>query len=158
MTTSSRMHCQFLRLLFLQAHRETTAHVIATGLPSQQNRSDNAFRFKREAFYMDLKSKVGLVSAKASALRINLNIQGCSAVAPSLHAPSRAPSSPPPPFTQYPSPPRSLVRDVINRVPPRGWDGCTFVGADLRVCGLWVRSRSLAAIHAGGPGSILLPA
>ena len=29
--------------------------------------------------------------------------------------------------------------------PPRGWDGCTFVGADLRVCDLWVRSRSLAA-------------
>jgi hypothetical protein len=42
--------------------------------------------------------------------------------------------------------------------PPRGWDGCTFVGADLRVCGLWVRSRSLAANHAGGPGYILLPA
>jgi hypothetical protein len=40
---------------------------IATGLPSQQNRSDNAFRFKRAAFYMGLKSKVGLVAAKASA-------------------------------------------------------------------------------------------
>ena len=72
---SSRMHGEFLRLLFLQAHRETTAHFIATGLPSQQNRSDNAFRFKRAAFYMGLKSKVGLVAAKASALRINLNIQ-----------------------------------------------------------------------------------
>ena len=68
MTTSSRMHGEFLRLLFLQAHRETTAHFcIATGLPSQQNRSDNAFRFKRAAFYMGLKSKVGLVAAKASA-------------------------------------------------------------------------------------------
>jgi hypothetical protein len=32
------------------------------------------------------KSKVGLVAAKASALRINLNIQGCSIVAPPLHA------------------------------------------------------------------------
>ena len=91
MSTSNRMHGEFLRLLFLQAHRETTAHFIATGLPSQQNRSDNAFRFKRAAFYMGLKSKVGLVAAKASALRINLNIQGCSIVAPPLHAPSRAP-------------------------------------------------------------------
>ena len=91
MTTSSRMHGEFLRLLFLQAHRETTAHFYATGLPSQQNRSDNAFRFKRAAFYMGLESKVGLVAAKAPALRINLNIQGCSVVAPSLHAPSRAP-------------------------------------------------------------------
>ena len=128
-------------------HRETTAHFIATGLPSQQNRSDNAFRFKCAAFYMGLKfllmmmmiiiiiSKVGLVAAKASALRINLNIQGCSVpspnrymafakfcfcknnkrtidrVAPSLHAPSLAPLLLPLLFTQYPSPPRSLVRD-----------------------------------------------
>ncbi len=76
---------------FLQAHRETTAHFIATGLPSQQNRSDNAFRFERAAFYMGLKSKAGLVAAKASALPINLNIQGCRLVAPPLHAPSRAP-------------------------------------------------------------------
>jgi hypothetical protein len=91
MTTSSRMHGEFLRLLFLQVHRETTAHFIATGLLSQQNRSDNAFQFKHAAFYMGLKSKVGLVAAKASALRINLNIQGCSVVAPPLHAPSRAP-------------------------------------------------------------------
>ena len=43
--------------------------------------------------------------------------------------------------------------------PPRVWEGCTF-GADLRVrvCGLWVRSRSLAANHAGGPSYILVPA
>jgi hypothetical protein len=91
MTTSSRMHCEFLRLLFLKAHRETTAHFNATGLPPQQNRSDNAFLFKRVAFYMGLKSKVGLVTAKALALRINLNIQDCSVVAPPLHAPSHAP-------------------------------------------------------------------
>ena len=50
-----------LRLLFLQAHRGTTAHFNATGLHSQQNRSDNAFRFKHAAFYMGLKSKVGLL-------------------------------------------------------------------------------------------------
>ncbi len=112
MTTSSRMHGEFLRLLFLQAHCKTTAHFIATGLPSQQNRSDNAFRFKRAAFYMGLKSKVGLVAAKASALRINLNIQGCenSRTSPACSL-SRSPSSPPPSFPQYPSPPHSLVRD-----------------------------------------------
>ena len=67
-------------------------------------------RSKRSAFYMGLKSKVRLVAAKSSVLRINLNIQGCSVVAPSLHALSRSPS-PPPSFTQYPSFPRSLVRD-----------------------------------------------
>jgi hypothetical protein len=59
MTTSSRMHGEFLRLFFLQAHGETTAYFNATGLPSQQNRLDNVFRFKRAAFYMGLKSKVG---------------------------------------------------------------------------------------------------
>jgi hypothetical protein len=48
---------------------------------------------------------------------------------------------------------KSVVgRDLMDKSsPPRGWDDCTF-GADLRVCGLWVRSRSLAANHAGGPG------
>jgi hypothetical protein len=91
MTTSSRMHGEFLRLLFLQAHRETTAHFNTTGLPPQQNRSDKAFLFKRAAFYMGLKSKVGLVTANTLALRISLNIQGCSVVAPRLHVPSRAP-------------------------------------------------------------------
>jgi len=92
----SRMHGEFLRILFLQAHRETTAHFPATGLSLQQNRSENAFQIKRVAFYMGLTSKVGLVAAKASALRINLNIQGCSVVAPSPHAPSLYMRVPPP--------------------------------------------------------------
>jgi hypothetical protein len=64
------------------------------------------------AFYQGLKSKVGLAAVKAAALRINLNVQGCSIVAASMHAPSsNFPSPPPPSFTQSPSPPRSLVRD-----------------------------------------------
>jgi hypothetical protein len=35
MSTSNRMHGEFLRLLFLQAHRETEAHFTAAGMPSQ---------------------------------------------------------------------------------------------------------------------------
>jgi hypothetical protein len=93
LTNSSRMHGEFLLLLFLQAHLETDAHFNATGLPSQQNQSDNVFLFKHAAFYMGLKSKVGLVVAKASGLRINLNIQVCSVVTPPLHAPFFSPSS-----------------------------------------------------------------
>jgi hypothetical protein len=46
MSTSNRMHGEFLRLLFLQAHRETEAHFTAAGLPSQRNQSES-FRFKR---------------------------------------------------------------------------------------------------------------
>jgi len=89
-STSTRMHGEFLRLLFLQAHRETESHFTAAGMSSQTNNSE-ALRFKRAAFYNGLKSKVGLAAAKAAALRINLNVQGCSIVAPPMHAPSRTP-------------------------------------------------------------------
>ena len=60
----------------------------------QRNQSDS-FRFKRPAFYGNfyqlLKSKVGLAAAKAAALRINLNVEGCGIVAAPMHAPSDAP-------------------------------------------------------------------
>jgi len=48
-STSTRMHGEILRLLFLPAHRETEAHFTAAGMPSQRNQSDS-FRFKRAAF------------------------------------------------------------------------------------------------------------
>jgi hypothetical protein len=85
-STSTRMHGEFLRLLFLHAHRETEAHFTATGMPSQRNQSDS-FRFKRAACYQSLKSKVGLAAAKAAALRINLIVEGCGTVAAPVHAP-----------------------------------------------------------------------
>jgi hypothetical protein len=66
------MHGEFLRLLFLQAHRETEAHFTATGLPSQHNSYN--FRFRRAAFYQGLKSKVRLAAAKAAALWTSLPI------------------------------------------------------------------------------------
>jgi hypothetical protein len=84
------MHGEFLRLLFLQAHRETEAHFTAAGMSLQRNHSDS-FRFKRAAFYQSLKSKVGLAAAKAAASRIDLNVEGCGIVAAPVHAPSRAP-------------------------------------------------------------------
>ena len=90
LSTSTRMHGEFLRLLFLQAHRETEAHFTATGMPSQRNQSDS-FCFKRATFYQSLNSKVGLAAAKAVALRIKLNVEGCGIVAAPVHAPSRAP-------------------------------------------------------------------
>jgi hypothetical protein len=40
------------------------------------------FRFRRAAFYQSMKRKVGLQAANAAALQINLNIDGCSIVAP----------------------------------------------------------------------------
>jgi len=78
---------------------------------SSQNYPSDSFRFKRAAFLQSLESKVGLAASKAAALRINLNIEGCGI--PSARSFSRSPS--PSSFFhtiyQYPSPPRSLVRD-----------------------------------------------
>ena len=55
-STSTRMHGEFLRLLFLQAHRETEAHFTADGMSSQTNNSE-ALRFKRAAFYNGRRAK-----------------------------------------------------------------------------------------------------
>ena len=88
-STSTRMHGEFLRL-FLQAHRETEAHFTAVGM-SSQNINTEALWFKCAPFYNGLKSKVGLAAAKAAALRVNLNVQGCSIVAPPMYTPSRTP-------------------------------------------------------------------
>ncbi len=93
-STFTRVHGEFLRLLFLQAHRETEAHFTAAGM-SSQNINSETLRFKRAAFYNGLKSKVGLAAAKAAALRVNLNVQGCVIVAPPMHAPSSTPLLPP---------------------------------------------------------------
>jgi len=89
-STSTRMHGEFLCLLFLQAHRETEAHFPAAGMSLQRNQSDS-FRFMRAAFYNGLKSKVGLAAAKAAALRVNLNVQGCGIVAPQCTLPLALP-------------------------------------------------------------------
>jgi len=64
------------------------ADFTATGMRSQRNQSD-PFRFNHSALYQSLKSKGGLAAAKAAALRINLNVEGCCIVAAPVHAPSQ---------------------------------------------------------------------
>ena len=74
-STSGRLHSEFVRLLFLQAHRETDRFFAASGVqPAQTDRG--MFHFRRVAFSSGLKSKVGLALAKAAVLRINLNLDG----------------------------------------------------------------------------------
>jgi hypothetical protein len=63
-------------------------------MSSQRNQSDS-FQFKCAAFYQSLKSKVGLANAKAAALRINLNVEGCGIVAAPVHLPLALPFSSP---------------------------------------------------------------
>ena len=48
-----RMHGEFLRLLFLQAHRETESHFTTAGM-SSLNINTEALLFKRAAFYNGL--------------------------------------------------------------------------------------------------------
>jgi hypothetical protein len=74
-STSVRMHGEFLRLLFLQAHRETENSFSFMGTPAQPDQDQ--FRFRRPAFYSVWTSTVGLIAAKAAALRINMNTDSC---------------------------------------------------------------------------------
>ena len=51
-STSGRLHCELLRLLFLQAHRETEEYCRLFGGPAQPNQ--DVFRYKRPTFYSGL--------------------------------------------------------------------------------------------------------
>ena len=74
-STSGRLHSEFVRLLFLKAHRETDRLFATSGVQSAQPNS-GLFHFRRVAFSAQLKAKVGSTLAKAAALRISLNIDG----------------------------------------------------------------------------------
>ena len=63
---TSRLYDDFIRLLFLHAHREASA--LANELPEESDQ----FRFLRAACLANLKGSVGLILAKASAMRISI--------------------------------------------------------------------------------------
>ena len=73
-STSGRLHSEFIRLLFLQAHRETDRFFADSGVQPAQSTSGGLFHFRRVAFLAHLRGKVGSTLAKAAALRVNLNI------------------------------------------------------------------------------------
>ena len=76
-STSGRLQAEFIRLLFLHAHREAEEHVKhilgMTGVAAQPNISDGYLKSKRAAFLNALKCKKGLIPAKAAPMRINAN-------------------------------------------------------------------------------------
>ncbi len=91
-STSGRLHSEFVRLLFLQAHRETDRFFAASGVLSIQ--SDRGFfHYHRTAFSDQLKSKVGLALAKAADLRITLNLDGAPIISESHTHPSHSQTS-----------------------------------------------------------------
>jgi hypothetical protein len=92
-STSGRLHSEFVRLLFLQAHRETDRFFAASGVQSAQSTSGGFFHFRRAAFSSGLKSKVGLALAKAATLCIVLNLDGAPIASKSHTHPSHSQTS-----------------------------------------------------------------
>ena len=90
--TSGRLHSEFVRLLFLQAHRETDRFFAASGVQLAQSTS-GLCHYRRAAFSSQFKSKVGSTLAKAAALRINLNLDGVPIVSQSHTHPSHSQTS-----------------------------------------------------------------
>jgi hypothetical protein len=92
-STSDRLHSEFVRLLFLQDHRETDRFFAASGVQIAQTNPIDQFHFHRTAFSQQLKGKVGLALVKAAALRINLNLDGVPIASKSHTHPSRSQTS-----------------------------------------------------------------
>ena len=91
-STSGRLHSEFVRLLFLQAHRETDGFFAASGVQLAQSTS-GLFHLCRAALFSQLKAKVGNILAKAAALRITLNIDGSPIASRSHTHPSHSQTS-----------------------------------------------------------------
>jgi hypothetical protein len=72
---SGRLHKEFIRLLFLQTHRETD-HFFAVSRVQVPKPNRGLFHFRRAAFLTTLKAKVGSTLAKVAALRIDINVDG----------------------------------------------------------------------------------
>ena len=91
--TSGRLHSEFIRLLFLQAHRETDSFFAASGVQPVHHTSGGIFHFKRAAFLSQLKAKVGSSLAKTAAMCVNLNIDGAPITSRSHTHPSHSQAS-----------------------------------------------------------------
>jgi hypothetical protein len=90
--TNGRLHSDFIRLLFLQAHRETD-RFFAGVQSTQSNLGATCFHFRRAAVLNQLKSKCGLLLAKAAALRVTLNLDDAPIASHSHTHPSHSQTS-----------------------------------------------------------------
>ncbi len=87
-STSGRLHSEFVRILFLQAHRETDRFFATSGVQFAETHPGGQFTFRYAVFLTQLQSKVGLALAKATALRININLDGAPIASKSHTHPS----------------------------------------------------------------------
>ena len=92
-STSGRLHSEFIRLLFLQAHRETDRFFAASGVQPAQHTSGGHFPFKRGVFLAQLKSRIVSTLAKSAVMRVNLNIDGAPITSRSHTHPSHSQAS-----------------------------------------------------------------
>ena len=92
-STSGRLHSEFIRLLFLQAHRETDRFFAASGVQLAQSNMGGFFHFRRAAFSSLLKASVVNILAKTAALRITLNLDGAPITSKSHTHPSHSQTS-----------------------------------------------------------------
>jgi hypothetical protein len=75
--TSGRLHSEFIRLLFLQTHRETDHFFSSSGVHLPET-DPGLFQFHRVALSVTLKVKVSSTLTKDVTLRITLNIDETS--------------------------------------------------------------------------------
>ena len=88
--TNGRLNSEFIRLLFLQALRETDLFFATSGVQSAQSNMGGFFHFHLAAFSSMFKSRVGNILSKATGLRINLNLDGAPITSKSHTHPSHS--------------------------------------------------------------------
>jgi hypothetical protein len=88
-STSGRLYCEILRILFLQAHRETHRFFAGTGVETAQQNQD---RFRRAAFTPSSNIRSATSLPRPLVLRINLNIDVAPVASRAhTHPPTRKP-------------------------------------------------------------------
>jgi hypothetical protein len=92
-SSSGRLHSEFVRILFLQVHRETDRFFAASGVLLAQTHPGGQFTFLRAAFLTQLQRKVGLALAEATTLRININLDVAPITSKSHTHPSHSQTS-----------------------------------------------------------------
>ncbi len=90
--TSGRLHNEFIRLLFLQGHRETDRFFTDSGVQITEHKS-GLFHFRHTTYSPHLKSKCGNLLTKTEVLRINLNLDGTPITSKSHTHPSHSQTS-----------------------------------------------------------------
>jgi hypothetical protein len=91
-STSGRLHGEFVRLLFLQDHRETDRFFATSGVQLAETQR-GMFHYRRSAFSSTLKSRVGNILVEVTALRITLNLDGSPIISKSHTHPSHSQTS-----------------------------------------------------------------